>query len=185
MYNRKTIHGFLPAAGLLLVMAATFFSCNSSGSGGTGARSDSAASADTSAPKLAFVSNRLAIKAVLPRPNTAFEKIDPDLEHLRTIWGGMYPVVTDAEGDTVQGFYFKSSDYKDLVRLKAASLFFEFGITNLKDSDGIRAHTIKPDYTIMVVPLDAMDKRITDSGKLVAYDYVCPCSKGVGCCPAQ
>jgi hypothetical protein len=168
---------------MLISLSTTLFSCDTAT---TSAKTDSSQTAlqkDT----VPFAAHELKgfFITTAPSPSSNLQQIIYDsVLKSRALIQSAPPVYNDA-GSPVQGFLFNSTDYQNIAKLKPASLYFEFGIHNIGDSIGIRNHTIKPQYTLMVLPLDANKNVLKDkNGKFIAYDYVCPCSNGVGCCPA-
>lgn len=91
-----------------------------------------------------------------------------------------------AEEKYVNGFLLDSLDLAAIGALKAKELFLQVGVTNFKDSAALRAGTIKPSYTIIVIPLDKDRRQMKDSqGELIAYDFTCPCPTNTACCPQE
>ncbi|HTE10237.1 MAG TPA: hypothetical protein VK645_04690 [Chitinophagaceae bacterium] len=117
--------------------------------------------------------------------NVGPEPIDPPTARSARTMHDEFPLLTDSQGKMIKGFYFKSSDFLALKSMKDLdALYFRMAISNFKDSTGIRNHTVKAQYTIIVVPVDKQMNQLKDAnGQPMAFDYVCPCPSTADCCP--
>lgn len=179
MFTRKKTNPLLLAAtGLLSILPLLMISCHS---GET--QNPPQVKTDTQpAPFVKFM--QLQRASSIDRFDS---RIGPDSVTRMIAGNRQHPIIVDTSGNPVEGFGFKADDYKDLTSRHPTSLFFQFGLKNLTDTTAIGNRTKAAEYTIIVIPLDANGKQLKDavSGQLVAYDYVCTCVNGVGCCPQQ
>ena len=108
-----------------------------------------------------------------------------------------HPALVDAHGSPILGFMLDTAsdankykiDFKELMNTKGIdNIYVKLGVNGTYTDSA--TSEIKNTYTIMIIPVDKDQKPIatkrTYQGKEIftsAYDVVCPCVNGQGCCP--
>lgn len=89
------------------------------------------------------------------------------------------------------GYTLSAEDFEGIKKVAQGGVYIGIGIKNFAASkeiaDSVAAGKPSPAiYTLIVVPLDANGKKIVSStsatGDYVAYEFLCPCVNGKGCC---
>lgn len=155
----------------------------------TATKSDSAAISDT-APHIrqeAFVVK--TFQSQLTNPLVPPQQIPEKNRKAGEALYDAFPVLRDIHDLPVKGFLFDPKDFARTGQLKtkAVTYYFSIAVSNLDDSVAIRQHSKKPQYTIIVVPLDKDTNRIMDptTKEYVSFDFTCPCPSTASCCPKQ